>query len=209
MQESTARQKVLKNIRNALISDAGNAFAEFAPIDINTERAENETPDILFARSFTATGGHFVFCDSYDELADSLEHLLANRKKDEVFFRVKHPEKFGLEFPANPSAIPDNAITGITDCDALVASTGSILFSSCSSRDHLICARPDEHVVLACSSQILYNMSQLSTALSVDKRPEAYTTLITGPSRTADIEKTIVMGMHGPKKLYLFLLDDL
>lgn len=34
-------------------------------------------------------------------------------------------------------------------------------------------------------------------------------TLITGPSRTADIEKTLVMGAHGPKELYVFLLEDI
>ncbi len=209
MQESTARQKVLKNIRNALIADSGNDYAEFASNEIRTEREENEAAEILFARSFTAAGGHFIFCGNVEELADSLTSLLADRKRDEVFFSIKNPENFGLEISENIEAGIDNAVVGISGCDALIASTGSILLSSSTSEEHLICSRPEEHIVLALSSQIYDNLSRLSSELAGDKKMQDYTTLITGPSRTADIEKTIVMGMHGPKKLYLFLLDDL
>ncbi len=70
---------------------------------------------------------------------------------------------------------------------------------------------PETHIVIASASQVV---AELKDGLSGMKQKYAgnfpsQITVITGPSRTADIEKTLVMGAHGPKELFVLLIDDL
>ena len=69
---------------------------------------------------------------------------------------------------------------------------------------------PDAHIVVAFTSQLVNDLKDAFTKLKKKYEPRlpSMITLITGPSRTADIEKTLVMGVHGPKELYVFLLED-
>ena len=69
---------------------------------------------------------------------------------------------------------------------------------------------PEIHIVLAYASQLVTDIKDALVNLrkKYDHRMPSMVTLITGPSRTADIEKTLVMGAHGPRELYVFLLED-
>ncbi len=69
---------------------------------------------------------------------------------------------------------------------------------------------PDTHIVVAYSSQLVDDIKDALKAIKLkyaDKAPSLIS-LISGPSRTADIEKTLILGAHGPKEIYLFLIDD-
>jgi L-lactate dehydrogenase complex protein LldG len=73
-----------------------------------------------------------------------------------------------------------------------------------------IIAYPEIHLVVATASQLVPDIKrgiQLLRRKYGEEFP-SLVSLITGPSRTADIEKTLVMGAHGPKELYIFLIDD-
>ncbi len=92
---------------------------------------------------------------------------------------------------------------GITECDCLVAQTGSVLVTSRSSGGRALSVLPPHHVVLARRGQLV---PDLSAALALVKQRHApnYPSMIsfvTGPSRTGDIERILVLGAHGPKKL--------
>lgn len=103
-----------------------------------------------------------------------------------------------------------NVKVGITTCESLVAHLGSILVSSALPSGRRMNVFPETHIVIAHKEQIV---SYLDDALlQLEKKypnqlPSSITN-ITGPSRTADIEKTLVMGMHGPRKLFVFLTDE-
>ena len=64
--------------------------------------------------------------------------------------------------------------------------------------------------MLAYSSQLVPDLKQALAGIRKKYRDNypSLVTLVSGPSRTADIEKTLVMGAHGPKELYVFLIDD-
>ena len=92
---------------------------------------------------------------------------------------------------------------GITECDALVAQTGSILVTSRSAGGRSLSVLPPHHVVLARREQLIADLPA-AFALIERKYAEAYPSFIgfiTGPSRTGDIERILVLGAHGPKKL--------
>ena len=92
---------------------------------------------------------------------------------------------------------------GLTECDALVAQTGSVLVTSRSAGGRALSVLPPHHVVLARREQLVADLSD-AFALLQEKHGANYPSFIsfiTGPSRTGDIERVLVLGAHGPKKL--------
>jgi L-lactate dehydrogenase complex protein LldG len=92
---------------------------------------------------------------------------------------------------------------GISECDALVAQTGSVLVSSRSAGGRALSVLPPHHVVLASRGQILPDLPSAIVLLKAKYKPDfpSFFSFITGPSRTGDIERILVLGAHGPKKL--------
>jgi L-lactate dehydrogenase complex protein LldG len=95
---------------------------------------------------------------------------------------------------------------GITAADALIARTGSILLQSISAGGRRLSVLPPTHVVFAATSQLVFSLDEAFENLAKDKTEWSYATVISGPSRTADIEKQLVLGAHGPKRLIVFVL---
>ena len=92
---------------------------------------------------------------------------------------------------------------GITECDALIAQTGSVLITNKSAGGRALSVLPPHHVVIARRDQLVADLPA-AFALLRSKYGENYPSLIsfiTGPSRTGDIERILVLGAHGPKKL--------
>ena len=95
---------------------------------------------------------------------------------------------------------------GITECDALVAQTGSVLVTNRSAGGRALSVLPPHHVVIARREQLLRDLPAAFELLK-KKYTGNYPSMIsfiTGPSRTGDIERILVLGAHGPKKLTIF-----
>lgn len=92
---------------------------------------------------------------------------------------------------------------GLTECDALVAQTGSVLVTSRSAGGRALSVLPPHHVVLARRRQLLRDLPEAFELLKSTYAPNypSFISFITGPSRTGDIERILVLGAHGPKKL--------
>lgn len=104
----------------------------------------------------------------------------------------------------------ERADVGITRCDALIAQTGSILLTARSAGGRALSVLPPHHVVIARESQLLPDLPAAFELLNKtygDAYPSLIT-LITGPSRTGDIERILVLGAHGPRTLTIILLRD-
>jgi L-lactate dehydrogenase complex protein LldG len=96
---------------------------------------------------------------------------------------------------------------GITECDVLVAQTGSLVVTSASSGGRALSVLPPHHVVLARRDQLVPDLPAAFRLLQ-DRYGTKYPSMIsfvTGPSRTGDIERILVLGAHGPKKLTVLL----
>lgn len=92
---------------------------------------------------------------------------------------------------------------GITECDALIAQTGSVLVTSRSAGGRALSVLPSHHVVLARREELVPDLPA-AFALLRERYAGDYPSMIsfiTGPSRTGDIERILVLGAHGPKQL--------
>ena len=98
---------------------------------------------------------------------------------------------------------------GISGCECLVAQTGGILVTSASAGGRVLSVLPPHHIVIASASQMV---GDLADAFAVLRKTEgaipAFASFITGPSRTGDIERILVLGAHGPKRLTVLLVED-
>ncbi|MCF8368226.1 MAG: lactate utilization protein [Bacteroidales bacterium] len=212
MEETTTREKVLKKIRNSLISKVDNPFPS---LDMESSVYEDfsEQRDIVFAEEFTKMGGKFIYCESHEELKRNLQSLSREKGFKEIFCR--DPEIIEI---LNSIGIPNfkeeekllGLDAGITQCELLVARFGSILISSKQISGRRLNVYPETHIVIARSDQIVFELKEAINHMKekYGKHLPSMMTFITGPSRTADIEKTLVMGAHGPKELYLLLIDS-
>ena len=98
---------------------------------------------------------------------------------------------------------------GITGCECLVAQTGAILVSAPSAGGRALSVLPHHHIIIARTSQMV---PDLTAALELAKKRygnkfPSFLSFITGPSRTGDIERILVLGAHGPKRLTVLLLE--
>lgn len=98
------------------------------------------------------------------------------------------------------------ADAGLTECEVLVAQTGSVLVSSRRSGGRILSVLPPHHVVVARTSQMVGDLSEAYAFLRERYGTDhpSFLSFITGPSRTGDIERILVLGAHGPKRLTIF-----
>ena len=96
----------------------------------------------------------------------------------------------------------------LTECEALVAQTGSVLVSATSAGGRALSVLPPHHIVLATRNQMVPDLG--AALLRVQEKFKnnfpSFLSFISGPSRTGDIERILVLGAHGPKKLTILLL---
>lgn len=98
------------------------------------------------------------------------------------------------------------ADAGITAADALLAETGTVVCSSGPGRSRMVSLLPPVHIVICSADR--FTTDVFTWLAAHDGRWPANTVLISGPSKTADIEQTMSVGMHGPKQLITVIYHD-
>ena len=210
MEESTSREKLLKKVRNALIYKTDNPFPR-VDFDTHVYKPLDDTPDVNFAQEFTKVGGVFIYCENEEEVVSTLAALQVECGWQKIY--CAEPElqylltSADLSFNSDEDNIKDLNV-GVTSCEFIISRLGSIMVSSKTSRR--LNVYPEVHVVIAYTNQLVEDLKEAFDAIQ-DKysgKLPSLLSVITGPSRTADIEKTLVMGAHGPRELFLILVES-
>ena len=211
MNVSAARENILKKIRKALNNSTPLPFPQ---IDDSSSVYQPSQQDLglEFAQRFTSLQGKFVFCENYKELVSQLEQIIANNKWDKIYCREEGLRNKLAENQFNNYSHNDLAScdTAITTCEWLVARTGSIVMSAAQESGRTVSVYAPVHICIAHTSQLVYDVKDalLKAREKYSGNLPSLITFATGPSRTADIEKTLVVGIHGPKEVYVFLVDQ-
>ncbi len=211
MEESTPKEKILKRIRQALLYKSKNPYAN---IDLESGVFTKDSRDlrVQFATQFTAAAGHFVYCENEFDYMDNLLTIIGERSITKIFCNetklVSEFDDIGLEFTSSvENLIKTDA--AITSCESLQARTGSILLSS-RKNGRLPSISSPVHFVKAYTSQLVPDLRD-SLLLLKNKYGSNLPSMLSyaaGPSRTSDIERTLVIGAQGPKEVFLLLIED-
>ena len=209
MNVSPSKENILKKIRKALSHSTPLPFPQgtnsvFEPL---LQEAEVE-----FAEQFTKLQGKFIYCINRQELAFQLGSLVKKQDWQKVYCvedKLIEPVALQLSDRLIKTGL-ENCDVSITGCEYLVARTGSIVMSTAQSSGRSTSVYAPIHICIAFTNQLVYDLKDALQAAR-DKYGNNLPSLITfatGPSRTADIEKTLVVGVHGPKEVYLFLVES-
>ena len=164
-----------------------------------------------FASELMTLGGNFTRC-SRANLAQKILQILYEKKIDTLLswendqlpsHLLEEIRVVGIQ--VNNDCSP-TIRAGLTGTLAAVADTGTIVLTSGSGRPMFSSLLPEVHIAILYASDIHENLTQVLRLEEFQVAGSAV--LISGPSRTADIEMTLTIGVHGPKELHVLCLDD-
>jgi L-lactate dehydrogenase complex protein LldG len=223
----TSREIILGRMREALKAAAPHSasYGEEAPSPLPAsprkwlppvgETLEEQIE--LFRKNAENLKAGFSSCEDLNEAIQFVKTLAKNNGWKKIGLHRGEltdavARELGLaEVRTDPGyAVDDleNCDAGLTECEALIAQTGSVLVSATSAGGRALSVLPPHHVVLARQNQMV---PDLTVALyraheKFKNKFPSFLSFITGPSRTGDIERILVLGAHGPKKLTILLL---
>jgi L-lactate dehydrogenase complex protein LldG len=211
MEDRTSREKVLKKIRNANIYKTEFPYTD---IDFNSPIYEEikESLEVAFAQELTRISGKFIYCENDQEFATTLKVMVEELHLGPVFCLesglIALLKKSGVPVESSEEKFPDLK-AGLTGCEYLISRLGSVMVSSRQGSGRRLFVYPEVHIVHAYQSQLVPDLQEALAGMRqrYGNNLPSMISVISGPSRTADIEKTLVMGAHGPKELYVFLVD--
>jgi L-lactate dehydrogenase complex protein LldG len=198
-----AKENILKRIRQALSnpaplpfpqSEGNNSIFPAAPDDL----------EVVFAEEFVNLQGKFAFCTDEKDMVQQIQKLIAEKQWTKIYC---NEDKWNDNF-SNTINLPTCDVS-VTGCEFLVARTGTIVMSAAQQSGRTVSVYAPVHICIAYTNQLVYDIKD-ALQLMKEKYAGNIPSLITfasGPSRTADIEKTLVTGVHGPKEVYCFLVE--
>lgn len=103
------------------------------------------------------------------------------------------------------------AAAGLTGANFGIAATGTVVLESTEEAVRIATTLPEKHFVMLDPGKILRDADEAVPVLNEfhQQMPQTYLAYITGPSRTADIERVLTIGVHGPAELHILLLEGL
>lgn len=202
----TARQEILDKSMNSV-----HSVSEKPDFDSPVYPFIDKSLDLAFKENLEKVNGNVYLFSSEAELYNGLNNYLSGFSNNTVVCFEKEItgilKKYGYNLPEF-SDIPENIEIGITSCEYLVAHTGSVMVSSDQKGGRQMFVYPPIHIVVAKRNQLVGFLENAYSNLTQKYNEElpSHIALITGPSRTADIEKTLVLGAHGPQELHVFIV---
>lgn len=224
----TERENILGRIREALRTPAPRpgAHDQSAPIAAEPpiSHAREWLPAVgpsteeqfqLFAQNCGDLKADFQLCDSRDSLKAALIKIRNAEKWQRIASHNGELARFACQALGLPVLLTDQGYdpqelekcdAGITECDALIAQTGGVAVTSRSTGGRALTILPPHHLVIARRDQLVPDLPAAFELLQQKYAPDypSMISFITGPSRTGDIERILVLGAHGPKKLTIF-----
>lgn len=208
-----SRDTILAAVKAAL-ANLPEQLPEMPDMHSAIYQSQDETdPAVWFAQNFTARKGVFFYAQSLEEFRAQISALVKERGFKNIHVWEKElAEELGaadFKFSSHDRNFME-VDCGITLCECLIVRTGSMLMSSRQLAGRRLSIFPPTHIVVASTSQLLPDIKDGMAFIQkkYGERLPSMISLVSGASRTADIEKTLVLGAHGPKELILFLIDD-
>jgi L-lactate dehydrogenase complex protein LldG len=203
----SAREAILTRVRTALGRRAGDAVPEPGPPRMAVPNVDVEQRIAMFSAALEKLAGKPFVAESCEQAGEYVRSVIAGRSA--ISSRSPILEKCGVACPVgidrHRAACAESA-AGITSAEYALADTGSLVMFANSEEARLISLLPPVHIAIIERSQILTGLDEL---LSIAPRPADISSsmvLITGTSRTADIEQILVRGVHGPGEVHVIIL---
>ena len=187
------------------------------PTEIDTAQIDSRELVKKFAAELEALGAKFIFCSPEAVLPKILE-LLQGRGIDEILAwdaaylpggLLQRLSETGVQIihPTGETVQTNSHIRlGLSGASAAIADTGSLLLLGGPGRPLTVSLLPEIHIALVWAKDVFEQLNQVLQLVVIKEAPAAV--LISGPSRTADIEMTLTIGVHGPAELHVICMES-
>ena len=205
-----SRETILSSIRTHLAASPLGDPCE----PVITITVPKVSPSIKeFKQSVEAVDGHCVVAQSEDDIVQELTRIIGNRLRRvaisdaPVVHRLIHMTDLEVdEFAIAPDAREVFRFdVGITTAQAAIVETGTLVLDSATERNRLVSLVPPVHIAIVDASSIFQTLGEALAFIHQNGDVSPAVTFITGPSRTADIELTLAIGVHGPQELHVIV----
>lgn len=225
MMNNEARDAIMQSIRVHLAESARVAPAHAETIFVGTENVNvasdgDLSPVEMFCARLESVGGHCTVVHDEREAARALTQIISELQSRVPAKRIALSDAPLVSELARGLAVEELQIcppvselfsydVGVTMAQAAIAETGTLVLESEKERHRLVSLLPPVHVAIIRSNDICLTIGDALKQLRGDEKEKMSRaiTFITGPSRTADIELTLTVGVHGPKELYVIIVD--
>lgn len=211
---TSSRDHVLHKVRTALGRSAGAIPAPPPDPRLSVPQVDLEIRIAMFLRAIDALAGRTLHAHSADIARQYAEKLIAGRLAvasnspilRESGIAALSGVQTGFADEASLREACAAAHVGITSADYALADTGTLVLLSSPNEARMISLLPLVHLAVVPASHILTGLDELLTILPDPAEQTSSMVLITGPSRTADIELTLVRGVHGPGEIHVVVV---
>jgi L-lactate dehydrogenase complex protein LldG len=214
----SSRDAILSRIRQCLADDLPRERPQSPEIWPNASSAPEQMPD-RFAAELEAVSGEFHRVGSIEEARKKVVQLLAELKAEKVgcmdrplcrdLVAELPPGQVDWGTPAGePKAMAD-LDASVVEADLLLADTGTAMIACGTPHERLLCYLPPACIVAARIERLFEHMPAAWDEIvrrAGDPALRGEFVFVTGPSRTADIEKILILGVHGPQRLIVLLI---
>ena len=211
----TSREVVLLNVRKALGRAAGLLPTTLAAPRLRIPIMDRNRYSTLFGQNFEKLGGKCFFVREPGEVVPVLAELLQGKRV--VASNAPFLAACGITaLPQVQSGFTDRealraacaaADVGISSASYALAETGTLVMLASPEEPRLVSLLPPMHIAVFPRSLMLANLDELLAVLPNPAEQTSSMVLITGPSRTADIEQILVRGVHGPGEIYAVIVE--
>ncbi len=212
----TSREAILGKIRKELGRAAGGPPARLAAPALRIPLLDRNLYTDLFVQNFEKLAGKALVTQHSCVVVPALASLLEGKRV--VASNAPFLRTCGVtDLPQVQSGFTDrellrdacaSADIGITSADYALAATGTFVMLASPHDARLISLLPPVHIAIIPRSRILANLDELLGILPLPAEQTSSMVLITGPSRTADIEQILVRGVHGPGEIHAVIVDE-
>ena len=170
-----------------------------------------------FHKALEAVSGHCVVVRNENEAAEAIQQIIQQTKSRRIAISNSPLVQKVIAGVQSDAVLLENSVPpALFDCDAgitsaqwAIAETGTLVLESDQERHRLSSLVPLVHIAIIESGRIRQTLGEVLQALSAKGQDGLgpTVTLITGPSRTSDIELTLAIGVHGPGELFVIVLE--
>jgi len=209
-----SRDNILHKARTALGRGAGQPAPPLAPPRLRIPEVALETRLGQFARALEALNGHCHRASSPQGARDYAAALLQGKTSvasNAPFLRecgisTLDGVRTGVTEEAELRALCSVADVGISSADYALADTGSLVMLASPAEARMISLLPPMHLAVIRREQVLTGLDELFTLVPHPADRSSSMVLITGSSRTADIEQILIRGVHGPGEIHVVIV---
>ena len=206
----SSRETILGSIRSHLAASVPHDLCESVIPPAASVEVTTTTPLVdLFRQNVEAVDAHCVVARNEAEIIQAVTRIVANLGArriaisdapalDRLFHRID------FETLKASSNIFDFEV-GITTAQGAIAETGTLVLDFARERHRLVSLVPPVHIAIIDASSIFQTLGEALAFIHQNENISPAVTFVTGPSRTADIELTLTIGVHGPQELYVIV----